>query len=108
MTWIKDAYLDVIILLFIVVFAFYANTVLEVVLWVYTSLLFISKILAFFMPSLQRKANNTTAPQIFYHIVYGLTVGILVYSNNYYLAGAWLAIWIVSVISLNSSKKKPT
>jgi|AntRauTorcE11897_2_1112592.scaffolds.fasta_scaffold03375_2 hypothetical protein len=108
MTWIKDAYLDVIILLFIVVFAFYANTVLEVVLWVYTSLLLLSKILALFMPALQKKANKTTAPPVFYHVIYGLTVGILAYSSNYYLAGAWLTIWIVSVISLNSSKKKTT
>lgn len=106
MGWIKDAYLDVIVLLFIVVFALYANTVLEVVLWVYTSLLLLSKILAFFMPSLQQKANNTKAPPLFYNIIYALTVAILIYSDNYYLGGAWAVIWIVSIFSSNSSKKK--
>lgn len=105
MDWIKDAYLDIIVLLFIVVFALYANTVLEVVLWVYTSLLLLSKILAFFMPALQKKANNTTAPSLFYNIVYALTVAILIYSHNYYLGGAWAVIWIVSIFSSNSSRK---
>lgn len=106
MGWIKDAYLDVIVLLFIIVFAFYGNTVLEVVLWVYTSLLLLSKVLAFFMPALQRKANNTTAPPLFYNVIYALTLGILIYSGNYYLAGAWGVIWMVSIFSSNSSKKK--
>lgn len=106
MGWIKDAYLDVIVLLFILVFALYENTVLEVVLWVYTSLLLLSKILAFFMPALQQKANNTTAPPLFYNVIYALTVAILIYSGNYYLSGAWGVIWIVSVISFSSLKKK--
>lgn len=106
MGWIKDAYLDVIVLLFIIAFAFYANTVLEVVLWVYTSLLLLSKILAFFMPSLQQRANKTTAPPLFYNVIYALTVAILIYSGNYYLGGAWGVIWIVSIVSLSSSKKK--
>ncbi len=106
MNWIKDAYLDVIVLLFILVFALYENTVLEVVLWVYSSLLLLSKILAFFMPALQKKANNSTAPPLFYNVIYALTVGILVYSGNYYLGGTWGVIWIVSVFSSNSLKKK--
>lgn len=106
MGWIKDAYLDVIVLLFILVFAMYENTVLEVVLWVYTSLLLLSKVLALFMPALQKKANNTTAPPLFYNVIYAITVAILIYSGNYYLGGAWGVIWIVSVFSFNSPKKK--
>lgn len=105
MKWLKDAYLDVIVLLFIVSFAVYPNDVLEVVLWVYTALLLLSKFLVFSMPSLQRKANKTETPEWFYHIIYGLTVGILFYIGNYYLGGAWLVIWIVSVISFTSAKK---
>lgn len=108
MGWIKDAYLDVIVLLFIVLFAFYANTILEVVLWVYTSLLLISKILALFMPALQQKANKTTAPPLFYNIIYALTVAVLIYSGNYYLSGAWGCIWIISIYSTTYSKNKNT
>lgn len=106
MKWLKDAYLDVVILLFIVLFAVYTTNVLEVILWVYTSLLLLSKVLAFFMPSLQRKANKTSAPPLFYHVIYALTVAIFIYMVKYYLAGAWLIIWIVSVISFFYAKKK--
>lgn len=105
MTWLKDAYLDVIILLFIVLFAAYPNNVLEVVLWVYTGLLLLSKILAIYMPSLQKKANKTTAPSLFYHTVYALTIGVFLFVQHYYFAGAWVIIWIISVINLNSAQK---
>lgn len=106
MTWLKDAYLDIVVLLIVALLAFYGNAVLEVILWVYTVLLLLSKVLAFFMPSLQRKANATQAPDLFYHIIYAASVALLVYSTNYYLATAWGVIWITSVISLLSEKKK--
>lgn len=104
MGWIKDAYLDVIIVLFFILFVVYPNNILEVVLWVYTALLLLSKILALFMPSLQRKANKTEAPPLFYHIIYAITVGLLFYSQSYYLGSAWCVIWLVSVISMKSQK----
>jgi hypothetical protein len=106
MAWLKDAYLDILVLLFICIFAFYTNSIIEVVLWVYTGLLLLSKLLVFFMPSLNRKANQTEAPPLFYHIVYALTIGIFIYIAKYYLAGAWLAIWIASLVSSSSKKKK--
>ncbi len=106
MDWLKDAYLDVIILLFIILFAFYPNSVLEVVLWVYTGLLLLSKVLAIFMPSLQQKANKTNAPSLFYHVIYALTIGVFLFVQHYYFAGSWAIIWIISVINLNSGKQK--
>ncbi len=108
MTWLKDVYLDVVVLLVIALFALYTNSILEVIIWVYTGLLLLSKILALFMPSLQQRANKTTAPNLFYHLIYALTVGIFFYIQNYLLGVAWIVIWIVSVISLSSSKKKTT
>jgi hypothetical protein len=106
MAWLKDAYLDIIVLVFICVFAFYTNNIIEVILWVYTGLLLLSKVLVFFMPSLNRKANQSEAPPLFYHIVYALTVAIFIYIAKYYLAGAWLIIWIASMFSSSSTKKK--
>jgi hypothetical protein len=105
MGWLKDAYLDVIILLFFLLFAFYPNNILEVVLWVYSGLLLISKIMALFMPSLQRKANNTEAPPLFYHLIYAATVALLFYIQSYYLGTTWCVIWLISVINMKSSKK---
>lgn len=106
MAWLKDAYLDIIILLFIILYAVTVNQVLEVVLWVYTALLLLSKILSFFMPALKRKASNTTAPNLFYHIIYALSVGIFIYANNYYLGGAWLLVWILSIVTFSLTKEK--
>lgn len=105
MAWIKDAVVDVIILLFIVAYAISLNDVLHVVLWVYTGLLLISKVLALFMPSLQRRANNTQVPILVYHLIYAITLGILIYIGDYYFAAAWGIIWILSVIQYVSSNK---
>ena len=106
MAWLKDAYLDIIVLLVVAIFAFYGHTVLEVILWVYTALLLLSRIFTFFMPSLQRKANSTEAPTLFYHIVYAATVALMIYSAHFYLGGAWGIIWIISTVSSLSKKKK--
>ncbi|MDR9419007.1 hypothetical protein [Gracilimonas sp.] len=108
MTWIKDAWLDVIILLFIISLAFYSNSVLEIVLWVYTALLLLSKLLALFMPSLQRRANKSEAPSLFYHIIYGITVAVLLYSGFYYLAGAWIIVWGISAYNFVTTNKSNT
>jgi hypothetical protein len=106
MAWLKDVYLDIVILLFIILYAILVNQVLEVVLWVYTALLILSKVLSLFIPSLQRKAGNTEAPILFYHIIYALSAGIFFYASNYYLGGAWLVVWALSVVNLSSMKKK--
>lgn len=106
MKWLKDAYLDIVVLIVIASYAMYPNDVLNIVLWVYTALLLISKLLTFVMPTLNSKANKTSAPPIFYHIIYGLTVAILFYAQNFYLGGAWVLIWIVSIIGFLNTKKK--
>jgi hypothetical protein len=105
MKWLKDAYLDIVVLLIIASYAVYPNDVLSIILWVYTALLLISKLLTFVMPTLNSKANKTSAPSLFYHIIYGLTVGILFYAENFYLGGAWIVIWVVSVISFQKTSK---
>lgn len=106
MTWLKDAYLDLIVLLIIAIYAVFPSEVLEIVIWVYTVLLLVSKVLVLFMPSLQRKANANEVPTLVYNVIYVSTVGLLLYATNYYLSGAWAVIWIISLVSLRSSKKK--
>lgn len=98
MAWLKDVYLDLTVLLLVIIYGVYTNQVLEIILWIYTALLFISKFLSFFMPSLKKRAEKTSAPDIFYHIIYLITVAIFMIVSHYYLAGAWLIIWIASAI----------
>lgn len=106
MAWIKDAYLDVLVLLLIVVFAFFTNEILRVVLWVYTLLLLLGKTIALFMPSLQRKADQAEVPQYIYHIIYGLSIGVLLYMQEYYLGSTWILVWGLSFYAASTSENK--
>lgn len=106
MSWIKDAALDLFVLLLFILYSLFPHAVFEVLLWVYTSLLLISKIMSVFMLNLQKRAQATEVPDLVYHFIYALTSGLLIYIKDYYLAGCWVIIWVLSVvIKYNSSKK---
>lgn len=104
MNWIKDAFLDVAILLIILALSYFKYPALEIILWVYTGLLLLSKILAFFVGFLQNKVKNTSVPEWFYHVIYLCSTGILIFVKLYYLGAAWALIWILSTISSLKSK----
>ncbi len=106
MSWIKDTILDLIVLLTIVSLIFFDSNALVIALWVYTGLLFVSKVLALFMPSLKRRSEKTATPEWFYHIIYLSSIAILAYVQLYYLSGVWLIIWILSIVSSTRTKKK--
>lgn len=105
MNIIKDTILDLVVLLTIISLAFYESNIQIIIIWIYTGLLLTGKILAFFMPSLQKRANKTSAPDWVYHLIYFLAVSALLYVRLYYLAGIWLLIWGLS--TLISRKNKP-
>lgn len=104
--WLKDVILDVVALSLILIYAVTDNTVLEIILWVYTILLLIGKVLYFSFSYLQKKANTDHVPPIFYHIIYAISIAALIYALNYYLALLWLLIWILSAIALFKKQKK--
>ncbi|MBO6524299.1 MAG: hypothetical protein JJ971_10770 [Balneolaceae bacterium] len=106
MNWVKEALLDILSLIVILVFAFTALDTLYVVIWVYTGFLLISKILVFFVDFLQFKAKKTSVPDWFYHSIYALAIGVLFYSKSYYLTGAWVLVWILSAIQNPNKRKK--
>jgi len=94
--WLKDALLDVLALVLIIVYSITQNNVLEIVLWVYTALLLLSKILFLSTNFFHAKADKSKVPDYFYHIIYFLSLASLVYSSNYFLLSAWAIIWILS------------
>lgn len=106
MNWVKEALLDVLSVFLIITFAFTAHDVLYVIIWVYTGILLLSKILFFFVDFLQIRAKKTSVPDWFYHLVYVLIIITLVYSKSYYLTGAWTLIWVLSAIQNPNKKKK--
>ncbi len=104
MNWIKDAFLDVAVLLIIIILSYFKYPALEIILWVYTILLLLSKILAFFVGFLQSKVSNTNVPEWFYHVIYISSIALLVYVKFYYLGTAWFLIWILSAVYSFKSK----
>lgn len=106
MKWIKDAFLDLLILALIIGYTITSNNIIEVILWVYTGMLLLGKTLYFFMDYLKSKSAKTTVPDWFYHLIYLSSSALLVYSTNYYLAVAWLVIWLLSVGAIIVQKKK--
>lgn len=106
MSWLKDSLLDLVFLLVIASTLFYPSNTSFIIVWIYTALLLASKILALFMPSLQRRAAKTETPNWVYHCIYALSFGALVYIQKWYLASAWALIWIISIILLQKQSNK--
>ena len=98
MSWVKNALLDIIAFIIIVAFAITASEVLLIIIWVYTGILLLGKILYFFVDFLKAKAQKTDVPDWFYHLNYVLSVAVLAFTGNYYITGAWLLVWLLSVI----------
>ncbi len=105
MSWTKDALLDIFSFLVIVGLVTTSNEVLLIIVWIYTGILLTGKILYFFINFLQTKANKTNVPDWFYHINYFLSILILGFSGYYYLTGAWIIIWFLSIIPLFQQAK---
>ena len=105
MNWFKDSILDIVFLAVILSTLFYPSNTQFIIIWVYTGLLLISKLLALFMPSLQKRASKTSTPNWIYHTIYALSLGALLYMNKWYLAVSWAVIWILSIVLLSKQTK---
>lgn len=106
MRWLKDSIIDLIFLGIILSTLFYPSDSNFIIIWVYTGLLSISKILAVFMPALQKRAAKTDTPNWIYHIIYAASFGTFLYLNKWYLAAAWAIIWLLSILILTKQIKK--
>lgn len=105
MRWLKDSLLDVLFLGVIFSTLFYPSNTSFIIIWVYTGLLGFSKILAVFMPALQKRAAKTDTPNWIYHIIYATSFGTFLYLNKWYLAAAWAIIWLLSILLLTKQIK---
>ncbi|MBO6621330.1 MAG: hypothetical protein JJ892_02115 [Balneola sp.] len=105
MSWLKDSILDFVFLGVIISTIFLPSDTSFIIIWVYTGLLLLSKILAVFMPSLQKRASKTNTPNWVYHLIYAISLGALIYIHKWYLAGAWALIWGLSILLLTKHNK---
>lgn len=98
MKWISQVILDLIVLLAIGIFVFTHNQTLYFIIWGYTSLLILSRLLYYFVSFLRQKASTTQVPVWFYHLNYTLICLLLTFAASYYLLAAWILIWVMSSI----------
>lgn len=108
MRWLKDSALDFIFLIVIASTLFYPSNSSFVIIWVYTALLLLSKVIALFMPSLQKRAAKTQTPNWVYHCIYAISFGTLLYLQKWYLAVAWALVWVISIILLKKQSNTST
>lgn len=106
MKWLKHVVLDIIVLALIAIYTIYNFNIINIILWVYSTLLLVSKLLYLFVDFFKIKAINNVVPNLFYHIVYLLSIILFIISANYYLSIIWIIIWLVSILSITKKQIK--
>ena len=111
MNWLKHVVIDIAALAVIAIFTFAGGTWAWWVIAVYTPLLVVLKVLALSMgvSSAVKKKGGDEAPDWFFHLVYALSVLLLLQAQEYMFAGGWALIWMLSAIGQarsRPSKKK--
>jgi hypothetical protein len=105
MSWLKDSILDLVFMVVIISTVLFPSNTSFIIIWVYTGLLLTSKVLALFMPALQKRAAKTSTPNWVYHLIYAVSLGALLYLNKWYLAGSWAVIWLLSILLLSKQNR---
>ncbi|HAW81550.1 MAG TPA: hypothetical protein DCX27_18730 [Balneola sp.] len=106
MNWFKDSILDLVFMGVIISTLFFPSNTSFIILWVYTGLLLLSKVLALFMPSLQKRASKTSTPNWVYHIISAVSLQTLLFIQKWYLAGSWAIIWLLSIVLLTKQNNR--
>jgi hypothetical protein len=99
MQWLKHITVDLIATLVIAIVVFFDETaLLEYVLYIYTGLMVIARLISLFSQDFQAitKRKVSEAPAWIYHLLYFLNVVFLFYGTYYITGAAWTFIWGVA------------
>lgn len=100
MSWLKNAIVDVLATLVIIGMVLWGWQWAEVVVWVYTPLMLLVRIIALFAGSLmQVGSGEDLPPRWFLHLLYAVNVIVLAVGAAWLLAVGWLLIWGLSIWS---------
>jgi hypothetical protein len=96
MGWLRHVIIDFAIVLVILAATFGAYVWAAWIVWIYTPLMLLLK-----LGSVVSKVTPSASgvPHLFYHVIYAVSVVVLLYHAWYWEAAGWTAIWILSVIS---------
>jgi len=101
MSWLKDVIVDIVVTIVIVATIFTQHPILTWIIWGYTGLLLIAKLLVLLggdTLNMTKKAK-TEAPNWFSHLLYATNTGVLLYIQWWYLGGCWAVVWLLSYLT---------
>jgi len=95
---IKYVIIDIIITLFILIVVVLKTPVLDIALAVLTVLLLLARLSVLSNKDMSKKLSKKQpgVPLLFYHILNGANVGLLLIDQKWLLAVAWSVIWYLS------------
>ncbi len=109
MKFLKANLLDLLAVALVAFGLFREVQAITVILWIYLALSLLTRVVGFFVPSMVRRAtSDNQTPVWFYHLLYGISIAILIYTNRIELGIAWFVLWVSSAISYWQATKKIT
>ena len=100
MGWIKDIIVDVAVTVCIAFATIQGAEWATWIVWIYTPLMVLLRIGAYFGPRTVKKGKVTEAVPVWvYHLLYGINVVLLLAAQWWLVAGGWAAIWLLSYLS---------
>jgi hypothetical protein len=108
MRWIKDVLVDIVVTIVLIIATFGGFEWARWAITIYTPFI----LLLLLVQYLQRhtlskfKPKKTSAPDYAYHVLYGANVLIASYGRWWWVAGCWIAIWILSTLTAKSKAAK--
>lgn len=108
MGWLRDVIVDLIATAVILAAVLTSNSVLSVLVWGYTGLLLLVKILVLTGGDVLNLINKTKseAPEWFSHLLYAINTGVLLAFQWWYVGAGWVLIWIFSYLTKRKLEAK--
>ena len=112
MAWLKNVFIDFLVSAVIAIYVFAGASWAYWIIVIYTPLMLLLKIGAVTSGATKvvrktGKEDKESAPNWFFHLLYGVNFALLLYASWWMMAGGWALIWILSAVQeARSSNKK--
>ncbi len=107
MSWLKHVLLDLAVTVVILLAVLTEQAWARWVVWIYTPLMLLLKVVAVFGAGLtaQVKRADAKVPVWFYHLLYAINVGVLLGFGWWLVGAGWALIWGLSVLAERRARK---
>lgn len=105
MTWLRHVIIDLLVTVCILAAVLFDQAWAGWVVVVYTPLMLVLKTAALFMPQVGGRAQRDDVPPVFFHLLYALDAGLLLFQGWWWTGVGWLLIWGLSAASAMRSPR---